>query len=286
MYALKEDDLKGLLAYSSIDNTGVILIGTGLFVVLTATGHASIGTMALLGAVFHAVSHGLFKGLLFLTAGSVNQATGTRNIDELGGLLVRMPWTGGLFFIGVLAISALPPLNGFAGELLIYQALITGLMESEPLMQVVLVIALSLFGLTGALTAVCFVKAFGLTFLALPRTRAAKQAREVPTLMLAGPAILAGGCIVAGIFSSQILTVLGYPGYLARSVPHLGSAHRCPGTHLRCNLHLRLTGDEGLDHMGMRNAGSDKQNGVHRIRIHRAGCQNLCPGIPDANLVL
>ncbi len=214
MYALKEDDLKGLLAYSSIDNTGVILIGTGLFVVLTATGHASIGTMALLGAVFHAVSHGLFKGLLFLTAGSVNQATGTRNIDELGGLLVRMPWTGGLFFIGVLAISALPPLNGFAGELLIYQALITGLMESEPLMQVVLVIALSLFGLTGALTAVCFVKAFGLTFLALPRTRAAKQAREVPTLMLAGPAILAGGCIVAGIFSSQILTVLGYPGYL------------------------------------------------------------------------
>jgi len=214
MYALKEQDLKGLLAYSSIDNTGVVLIGTGLFVVLTATGHTAIGTMALLGAIFHAVSHGMFKGLLFLTAGSVNQATGTRNIDELGGLLVRMPWTGGLFFIGVLAISALPPLNGFAGELLIYQALITGLMQSEPFMQVVLIIALSLFGLTGALTAICFVKAFGLTFLALPRTPAAKQAHEVPAMMRAGPAILAAGCILTGVFSSQILSILGYPGYL------------------------------------------------------------------------
>ncbi|HWQ62867.1 MAG TPA: proton-conducting transporter membrane subunit [Methanospirillum sp.] len=214
MYAVKEQDLKGLLAYSSIDNTGVILIGIGLFVVFTATGHQAIGTMALLGAVFHAVSHGLFKGLLFLTAGSVNVATGTRNIDELGGLLVRMPWTGGLFFVGVLAISALPPLNGFAGELLIYQALITGLMQSEPLMQVLLVIVLSLFGLTGALTAVCFVKAFGLTFLALPRTPAAKQAHEVPLMMRTGPAVLSIACILSGIFSSQILAVLGYPGYL------------------------------------------------------------------------
>ncbi len=214
MYAIKEQDLKGLLAYSSIDNTGVILIGTGLFVILTATGHTAIGSMALLGGIFHAVSHGMFKGLLFLTAGSVNQATGTRNIDELGGLLVRMPWTGGLFFIGVMSIAALPPLNGFAGELLIYQALITGLLHSDPLLQVVLIITLSLFGLTGALTAVCFVKAFGLTFLALPRTTAAKHAHEVPPLMRIGPAILATGCILTGVFSSQILTVLGFPGYL------------------------------------------------------------------------
>ena len=214
MYALKEQDLKGLLAYSSIDNTGVILTGIGLFVVLTSSGLPQIGTMALLGAVFHAISHGLFKGLLFLTAGSVNQATGTRNIDELGGLLVRMPWTGGLFFIGVLAISALPPLNGFAGELLIYQALIMGLQQSGSLMQVVLIIVLSLFGLTGALTAVCFVKAFGLTFLALPRTIHASQAREVPLLMRIGPAILAAGCILMGVFSAQILSVLGYSGYM------------------------------------------------------------------------
>jgi formate hydrogenlyase subunit 3/multisubunit Na+/H+ antiporter MnhD subunit len=214
MYALKEQDIKSLLAYSSIDNTGVILIGLGLFVTLTATGHEAAGEMALLGALFHAVNHGAFKGLLFLTAGSVNQVTGTRNIDELGGLLVRMPWTGGLFFIGMLSISAIPPLSGFASELLIYQAFIQGLMQSDPIMQVVLIIGLSLFGLCGALTVVCFVKAFGLTFLALPRTPLAQKAREVPVLMRTGPAILAAMCLGTGIFSSQILTILGYPGYL------------------------------------------------------------------------
>ncbi|PKL59702.1 MAG: hydrogenase membrane subunit, partial [Methanomicrobiales archaeon HGW-Methanomicrobiales-4] len=112
MYALKEQDLKSLLAYSSIDNTGVILIGISLFTILSSTGHPDIGMMAFLGALFHAISHGTFKGLLFLTAGSVYQATGTKNIDELGGLLVRMPWTGGFFFIGMLSISAIPPFNG------------------------------------------------------------------------------------------------------------------------------------------------------------------------------
>ncbi len=214
MYALKERDLKGLLAYSSIDNTGVILIGMGLFVVLSGTGLPAIGTMALIGAVFHAFSHGLFKGLLFLTAGSVVQAAGTRNIDELGGILVRMPMTGGLFLVGVFAISAFPPLNGFAGELLIYQSLFLALQQSAPLMQVLMVISLSLFGLTGAITAACFVKAFGVTFLALPRSTRAKKASEVPITMIAGPAVLAGCCILSGVFSSQILDFFGYSGFL------------------------------------------------------------------------
>lgn len=214
MYALKESDLKGLLAYSSIDNTGIILIGIGLYTLLMAEGYPSIAMTALLGSLFHAFNHGVFKGLLFLTAGSVHQAAGTKYIDHLGGLLVRMPVTGALFFIGVLSITALPPLNGFVGELLIYQALITGLMQTDPLMQIILISILSLVGLTGALTAVCFIKAFGLTFLALPRTHAAKQAREVPLLMQAGPAFLAAICILTGMFSSQILTVAGYPGYI------------------------------------------------------------------------
>lgn len=214
MYALKEEDLKGLLAYSSIDNTGVILIGAGLFCILIAAGESHLAEMALLGTLFHAISHGLFKGLLFLTAGSVCQAAGTRNIDELGGILVRMPRTGALFFIGMAAVCALPPLNGFAGELLIYQALILGIIASTPLMQVVLLIALALFGLCSALTAVCFVKAFGLTFLALPRTGHARKAREVPLLMQAGPAILAVACLITGVCSAQILTLLGFPGYL------------------------------------------------------------------------
>ena len=214
IYAVKEQDLKRLLAYSSIDNTGIILIGIGLYSLLTSTGLHEFGRMALLGALFHAVSHGLFKGLLFLASGSVNQVTGTRNIDDLGGLLVRMPYTGALFCAGILAASAIPPFNGFVGELLIYQAFLQGFIHSDPLMQVILVIGLALFGLCGALTALTMVKAFGLTFLALPRTQAAKDAREVRSLMYIGPALLAVLCLATGIFSSQILTVLGFPGLI------------------------------------------------------------------------
>lgn len=214
MYALKEPDLKGLLAYSSIDNTGIILTGIGLWVLLTVTGHPDIGMMALIGALFHTISHGIFKGLLFLTAGSVCQAAKTRNIDELGGILVRMPRTGLLFFIGVLSIASIPPFSGFIGELLILQSLIGGITESSPLMQIVMVLVLSFLSLAGALTVTTFVKAFGLTFLALPRGEGAKHAREVPWMMYAGPAILAGATTIIGVFSSQILTFLGYPGML------------------------------------------------------------------------
>ncbi|MDD1724231.1 MAG: hydrogenase membrane subunit [Methanospirillum sp.] len=214
MYALKEQDLKGLLAYSSIDNTGIILIGIGVWIILGISGFPVIATMAYIGALFHAISHGIFKGLLFMTAGSVCLSSGTRNIDELGGILVRMPRTGLLFFIGTLCISAIPPFNGFVGELLIYQSLIGALSDLEPLFQVVMICTLSLFSLTSALTAVCFVKAYGLTFLALPRTKKAEQTREVTTGMIAGPAVLAGASILGGVFSSQVLGVLGYPGLL------------------------------------------------------------------------
>lgn len=214
IYALKEEDIKGLLAYSSIDNTGIILTGIGLWIIIEHSGHSEIAVMALVGAVFHTVSHGIFKSLLFLTAGSVCQAAKTRNIDEMGGLLVRMPWTGGLFFIGVLSISSIPPFSGFIGELLIIQALIGGLIHLTPEVQVVMVVVLSLVGLTGALTVTTFVKAFGLTFLALPRTRGAEKVREVPWQMYAGPIVLAGVSAVLGVFSEQILAVLGYPGLL------------------------------------------------------------------------
>ena len=214
MYALKEQDLKGLLAYSSIDNTGIILIGIGLFVLFTVFGSPSLAQMALAGAVFHAISHGLFKGLLFLTAGSVCQAAHTRNIDEMGGILVRMPWTGGLFFIGVLSIASIPPFSGFIGEFLIILSLIGGLSELSPLLQIVMVVVLSLFSLTGALTVTTFVKAFGLTFLALPRSERAKKSREVPWPMYAGPALLAGVSAGLGIFSCQIFSLLGFPGLL------------------------------------------------------------------------
>ncbi|MCA1915464.1 proton-conducting transporter membrane subunit [Methanospirillum hungatei] len=214
MYALKEQDIKGLLAYSSIDNTGIILIGTGLWVLFTVFGSPALALMAIAGAVFHAISHGLFKGLLFLTAGSVCQAAGTRNIDEMGGILVRMPWTGGLFFIGVLSIVSIPPFSGFIGEFLIIMSLIGGLSELSPLLQIVMVVVLSLFSLTGALTVTTFVKAVGLTFLALPRSEGAYHAREVPWPMYAGPAVLALMSAGLGIFSGQIFSFLGYPGLL------------------------------------------------------------------------
>jgi len=210
MYALKEQDIKSLLAYSSIDNTGIILVGTGLWAVFSAYGLSVPALMALIGAIFHTISHGFFKGLLFLTAGSVCQAAHTRNIDELGGILVRMPLTGGLFFIGVLSITSIPPFSGFVGEFLILQSLISGLSEPSPLLQIIIIVVLSLFSLTGSLTVTTFVKAFGLTFLALPRSEGATRSHEVPWPMYAGPGVLAIMSAVLGIFSNQILYHAGY----------------------------------------------------------------------------
>lgn len=209
IYALKEHDIKKLLAYSSVENTGIILLGIGLYIIFRSYGQQTLAELGLLGGLFHTFNHSLFKSLLFLTAGSVVDATGTRNIEEMGGLMKRMPYTGILFLIGAVSISALPPFNGFVSELIIFQAFLQSFIVTSPFLKILLLLGLSLFAMTSALSAVCFVKAFGTIFLATPRSQAAIEAHEAPAYMLVGPAILAVGCIAAGVFSFQIFGLLG-----------------------------------------------------------------------------
>jgi hydrogenase-4 component B len=210
LYALKEHDLKAMLAYSSIENIGIIFMGIGLFVIFSSNHLPELATISLLGALFHSLNHALFKSLLFLTAGSVVHATHTRDIEHMGGLIHQMPYTAGLFFIGALAIAALPPLNGFVSEFLIFVSFFSSVSVVDPLLKVIMFICLSLFALTSALSAACFVKAFGSVFLALPRSQESEHAHEVAWPMIAGPAVLAAACIVLGLFALQLFTLAGF----------------------------------------------------------------------------
>jgi hydrogenase-4 component B len=209
IYALKEHDLKRLLAYHSIENIGIILIGLGLYVIFSFYGVTEAATLSLLASLFHTLNHAIFKSLLFFSAGSVVNSTGTRNIEKMGGLIKPMPYTASLFLIGAASISALPPLNGFVSELMIFLAFFKLNMISDQFVQIFLIISLALFALTSSLAAACFVKAFGITFLANPRTKNASEAKEAPILMLIGPSLLALLCVILGVFSYRIFAYAG-----------------------------------------------------------------------------
>ncbi len=207
LYALMEHDLKRLLAYHSIENIGIILIGFGAALVFRALGHPALAAMALIAGLYHTLNHAIFKCLLFLGAGSVLQSTHTRNMEEMGGLIRRMPLTALFFLTGAIAISGLPPLNGFVSEWLTYQALLAGFGSTQTLTRVAFPIAGALLALTAALAAACFVKAFGISFLALPRSKNAARAQEANRPMLIGMGILASGCVALGLGATWFLPV-------------------------------------------------------------------------------
>jgi hydrogenase-4 component B len=210
LYALMQHDLKRLLAYHSIENIGLILLGLGAGMMGLAYGRGDVAAVGIAASLYHVLNHAVFKGLLFLGAGGVVMATGTRQIEDLGGLLRRMPWTGLLFLVGAMAISGLPPLNGFASEWLTFQAFLFGFRGSaEPLVHFLFPLSGALLALTTALAAACFVKAFGITFLALPRSREAAGARESEAVMLAPQAFLAALCVALGLFPGLVLKALG-----------------------------------------------------------------------------
>lgn len=165
VYALGEHDLKSLLAYHSVENIGIILLGVGVGIYGRAAGLPWLAAIGLLAGLYHLVNHAMFKGLLFLGAGSVLHATGTRNMEVLGGLAKAMPITAVCFLIGSLAISAIPPLNGFVSEWFTYQGLIGAAMDGDIFMRIVFAFAVVALAITGALAVTCFVKAFGVTFL-------------------------------------------------------------------------------------------------------------------------
>ena len=210
LYALMQHDMKRLLAYHSIENIGIILLGLGAGMMAMSHGRKDVAWIGIAASLYHVLNHAVFKGLLFLGAGTLAMTTGTRAIERYGGLLRRMPWTGLFFLVGAMAISGLPPLNGFASEWLTFQAFLFGFRGStDPLVLFMFPVGGALLALTTALAAACFVKAFGISFLALPRSAAAKEAREAPVVMLAPQALLAVLCVLLGLFPGVVLRVMG-----------------------------------------------------------------------------
>lgn len=208
LYALMQHDLKRLLAYHSIENIGIILMGFGASLMFQHTNHPTLATLALIAGLYHTINHAVFKGLLFLGAGAVLHATHTRDMEHMGGLAKRMPQTALYFLIGAVAISALPPLNGFVSEWLTYQSLLQGYGTTDSLLRLMFPIGGALLALTGALAAACFVKAFGITFLAQPRSEAAAKAHEASPTMLLGQIVLVAACVFLGLFPTLFLKVL------------------------------------------------------------------------------
>ena len=203
--ALLQHDLKRLLAYSSVENIGIVAVGLGLGLVGLHAGLAPLAVLGFAGALLHVLNHALFKGLLFLGAGSVLHTTQTRDMEKFGGLLKRMPGTGILFLIGAAAIAGLPPLNGFVSEFLIYAGAFTAAasVDSEALGPALATI--SALVLIGGLAVACFAKAFGMIFLGEPRSDQAAHAHEQGRAMRGPMVLLAAGCALIGILSTPLV---------------------------------------------------------------------------------
>jgi formate hydrogenlyase subunit 3/multisubunit Na+/H+ antiporter MnhD subunit len=205
LYALMQHDLKRLLAYHTVENIGIIFIGLGLALAFQANGMGWAAALALTAALFHVLNHSLFKSLLFLGAGAVLTATRERDMEHLGGLIHRMPLTSFTFLVGCVAISALPPLNGFVSEWLTFQAILQSPELPQWGLKIMVPAVGGLLALSAALAAACFVKAFGVTFLGRPRTPAAEAANEVDHCSLAAMLILAALCLLAGILPGLVI---------------------------------------------------------------------------------
>lgn len=199
VYALAEHDIKRLLAYHSVENIGIILLGVGVGFVGVAIGQPVLAAIGIMAGLYHLLNHAMFKGLLFLGAGSVLYSTGTRNMEKMGGLARVMPVTALCFLIGSLAISAIPPLNGFVSEWFTYQSMFSAAFAGDAIVKVFAAFGVVALAITGALAVTCFVKAYGVTFLSAPRSEAARDAREVGGAMKSSMVFLAVICVVLGV---------------------------------------------------------------------------------------
>jgi hydrogenase-4 component B len=207
LYAVVQGDLKRLLAYSSIENIGIILAGLGAALTFRAYHLTALAAIAAIVTLYHVLNHAVYKGLLFLGAGSVQHATGTRELAKLGGLIRSMPWTALFFIVAALAISAVPPLNGYISEWMLLETLLQSFAIADTLTKVVMAISGALLALTAGIAVTAFVWAVGVSFLAMPRSKEA-AARESPISMRVAMGLLAFCCLALGILPTFVITVL------------------------------------------------------------------------------
>ena len=208
LHALVQQDIKRLLAYSSVENVGLVTIGLGMGLIGVSAGRPVLAALGFAGALLHTVNHAVFKSLLFLGAGAVAERTGTRQIDRLGGLMKTMPATGVCVFAGAIAICGFPPLNGFIGELVLFRVSYEGLVSMQGTRALLPVASLVGLALAGGLSAACFLRLFGVVFLGVPRGAAPAPAGDPPLPMRASMIALAVACAAMGLIPTLLLTLV------------------------------------------------------------------------------
>jgi formate hydrogenlyase subunit 3/multisubunit Na+/H+ antiporter MnhD subunit len=210
VFAAVQTDMKRLLAYSSIENIGILFTGIGLAIVFYGTGMRPLAALALTAVLYHALNHAFMKSLLFLATGSVLHATGERNLGRLGGLIHRMPWVAWLTLVGTLAIAGLPPLNGFVSEWLLLQSFLFAHEVPHPFVNMLLPLGASVVALAAALAGYVMVKFYGVVFLGQPREPSLAKAHGAGWLERAGLAWLAVGCVLLGLLPVQVVRAFGH----------------------------------------------------------------------------
>jgi hydrogenase-4 component B len=208
LYATTQNDLKAILAHSSIENAGIIVAGLGAGFIFIASGQRQAAAIAFAAALYQMTNHSIYKALLFIGAGTVDSNTGTRNIDLLGGLIKRMPWTAAFFLVGALSIAAMPPFNGFASEWLTLQTLLLSAALRPTGAKIVFALCGAALALTAALAVTCFVKLFAMGFLGMSRSQQANRAHEGTRGMILPMAILAAMCILLGLAPTYVVPLL------------------------------------------------------------------------------
>ncbi len=208
LYATIEDDLKTILAHSSMENAGIITTAFGASIVFLSSGYKTASAIALVAALYHLLNHSIFKTLLFMGSGVIEDATGSRSLNQMGGLLKKMPWTGFFMLVGVLSISAMPPFNGFVSEWLVLESLLRSAEFSSLGVKIAFIIAGALLALTAGLAVTCFVRAFAMSFLGISRTNLMQKAKEVTKSTMTSMAFLAFVCLILGILPTFIIPTI------------------------------------------------------------------------------
>jgi formate hydrogenlyase subunit 3/multisubunit Na+/H+ antiporter MnhD subunit len=225
LYAMLSNNLKRLLAYSSIENVGIILSALGLSLIFLGNGHQVLGVLGLIAALYHILGHTLFKGLLFLGAGAIAHSAHEYELNNMGGLIHRMPQTAVLMLIGCLAIAGLPPLTGFVSEWLTFQVALQAPALQSGVLRALIPVTAAMLALSAALAAATFVKVYGVAFLGQPRSRHVRHAREVSLGMRLGMGLLAALCVLFGILPSTVIDVIGaVPQLLLGAMPPSATA--------------------------------------------------------------